>query len=403
MASGGGGGDDDEEEEAVDYERLREERVKRNRLMMQELQVTAAAQTLASRAANEQKLQADNIAAKIARAATAKRRSVPVRAARARRVSYAEGVDSDGSNGGDNSGDDSNGAIAAGKKSKRKGSDDEFEPVDDEHDDDEGGDAEEAKDDEAEEEDDAATRDERKKSMRSSRQKRQAAKAKGTGKSSIFFPDSDDDDVHNGDDEESQMAAAIAASLAEVEHEALQQALAMSMTDANNSNKNNNINTDTRQPQSEDVAQQASTSAPQPDRSAVTPRQRALQQVAAVQETQDADAQDKHTDVTAIAKRPEVNGRAPKRRKGRGRALEPASDADVVNYFKVIDENNRGYVTAKDIDRLARAYGFGGEWTEQNMKDMIDAFDIDGDGRITLVEFQELHARHGVVPGRVQQ
>ncbi|KAL8529570.1 hypothetical protein ACS0TY_006843 [Phlomoides rotata] len=67
---------------------------------------------------------------------------------------------------------------------------------------------------------------------------------------------------------------------------------------------------------------------------------------------------------------------------------EPSLD-EVREAFGVFDENNDGFVDAKELKRVMSSLGMEG-LSEQECMRMITAFDDDGDGRIDFGEFVKL-------------
>jgi len=58
---------------------------------------------------------------------------------------------------------------------------------------------------------------------------------------------------------------------------------------------------------------------------------------------------------------------------------------DIMKVFRLFDANERGYISADDLSRVARE--LGESMTGAELKEMIDRADLDGDGVINPEEF----------------
>ena len=56
--------------------------------------------------------------------------------------------------------------------------------------------------------------------------------------------------------------------------------------------------------------------------------------------------------------------------------------------FKLFDDDNTGFITLKNLKRVAKE--LGENLTEEELQEMIDEADIDGDGQINYEEFYSM-------------
>ncbi|KAH9310809.1 hypothetical protein KI387_025844, partial [Taxus chinensis] len=67
------------------------------------------------------------------------------------------------------------------------------------------------------------------------------------------------------------------------------------------------------------------------------------------------------------------------------------TEDEVVAYFFYFDEAGKGKITVRDLERVALAHDF--MWSKQELSEMINAFDKDWDGQLSLDDFQAVAAR----------
>lgn len=67
------------------------------------------------------------------------------------------------------------------------------------------------------------------------------------------------------------------------------------------------------------------------------------------------------------------------------RILERDPKEEILRAFELFDEGGKGKIDLQDLRRVARELGEG--LAEEELKAMIDEFDLDGDGAINVEEF----------------
>lgn len=67
------------------------------------------------------------------------------------------------------------------------------------------------------------------------------------------------------------------------------------------------------------------------------------------------------------------------------------TEDEVVAYFLSFDETGKGYVTPRDVKRMASSHDFS--WTDNEITQMIHPFDNDGDGKLSLEDFRSIVLR----------
>ncbi|KAK8916215.1 hypothetical protein KSP39_PZI022932 [Platanthera zijinensis] len=72
-----------------------------------------------------------------------------------------------------------------------------------------------------------------------------------------------------------------------------------------------------------------------------------------------------------------------KKESTRNNARVQLTEDEVVAYFLSFDETGKGYVTPRDVKRMASSHDFS--WTDTEIRQMIHSFDNDGDGKIAIV------------------
>ncbi|XP_030488883.2 uncharacterized protein LOC115705629 [Cannabis sativa] len=70
--------------------------------------------------------------------------------------------------------------------------------------------------------------------------------------------------------------------------------------------------------------------------------------------------------------------------------LQMTEDELLVHFYQ-FDDNWKGGITIKDLERVATAHDF--TWTDNELADMIRCFDSDGDGKLSLDDFRMIAAR----------
>ncbi|XP_050237596.1 NAD-dependent protein deacetylase HST1-like [Mercurialis annua] len=71
------------------------------------------------------------------------------------------------------------------------------------------------------------------------------------------------------------------------------------------------------------------------------------------------------------------------------------TEDDLVLYFFQFDEQGSGYLTVRDLQRLATAHDF--TWTDRELDEMIHYFDSDRDGRLSLDDFGKIASRCNMI------
>lgn len=64
------------------------------------------------------------------------------------------------------------------------------------------------------------------------------------------------------------------------------------------------------------------------------------------------------------------------------------SKEDILKVFQLFDENSNGHITLESLKRVARE--LGEDMSEEELKEMIDRADLDGDGKINQDEFYNI-------------
>ncbi|CAH2069082.1 unnamed protein product [Thlaspi arvense] len=64
---------------------------------------------------------------------------------------------------------------------------------------------------------------------------------------------------------------------------------------------------------------------------------------------------------------------------------------ELVIYFYQIDEAGKGFITLRDVAKMATVHDF--TWTDEELQDMIRCFDMDKDGKLSLDEFSKIVTR----------
>ncbi|GAB2230891.1 hypothetical protein Droror1_Dr00015188 [Drosera rotundifolia] len=73
------------------------------------------------------------------------------------------------------------------------------------------------------------------------------------------------------------------------------------------------------------------------------------------------------------------------------------TENDVVIHFCQFDVVGKGSITKRDLQRMAACHDF--IWTDKEFDDMIRCFDCNGDGKLSLDEFQNIVSRCGMLQG----
>ncbi|CAH8273669.1 unnamed protein product [Arabidopsis lyrata] len=64
---------------------------------------------------------------------------------------------------------------------------------------------------------------------------------------------------------------------------------------------------------------------------------------------------------------------------------------ELVLYFYQFDEAGKGFITLRDVAKMATVHDF--TWTQEELQDMIRCFDMDKDGKLSLDEFRKIVSR----------
>ncbi|CAE6144652.1 unnamed protein product [Arabidopsis arenosa] len=64
---------------------------------------------------------------------------------------------------------------------------------------------------------------------------------------------------------------------------------------------------------------------------------------------------------------------------------------ELVIYFCQFDEAGKGFITLRDVAKMATVHDF--TWTEEELQDMLRCFDMDKDGKLSLDEFRKIVSR----------
>ncbi|GBG61776.1 hypothetical protein CBR_g23736 [Chara braunii] len=66
----------------------------------------------------------------------------------------------------------------------------------------------------------------------------------------------------------------------------------------------------------------------------------------------------------------------------------PPTEEEVDALFYIFDDRSRGKISYKDVERMATLHDF--TWSDEQIQDMIDFYDNDGDKRLDLAEFRAM-------------
>ena len=78
-----------------------------------------------------------------------------------------------------------------------------------------------------------------------------------------------------------------------------------------------------------------------------------------------------------------------------GKMGEKDTKEEIIKVFKLFDDDSTGKISFKN---LKRREGLGENMTEEELQDMIDQADRDGDGEINLDEFYRIMKERGDNP-----
>ncbi|ESQ37664.1 hypothetical protein EUTSA_v10028898mg [Eutrema salsugineum] len=67
------------------------------------------------------------------------------------------------------------------------------------------------------------------------------------------------------------------------------------------------------------------------------------------------------------------------------------TEDEFVIYFYHFDEAGKGFITLRDVTKMATVHDF--TWTDEELQDMIRCFDMDKDGKLSLDEFRKIVTR----------
>ncbi|OAY49344.1 nucleolin isoform X2 [Manihot esculenta] len=90
------------------------------------------------------------------------------------------------------------------------------------------------------------------------------------------------------------------------------------------------------------------------------------------------------------------DARRRKRKKSFNNRVQITEDELILHFFQ-FDEAGRGFLTKRDLQRVATAHDF--TWTEGELADMIHCFDSDGDGKLSLDDFRKIVCRCNMIRG----
>ncbi|XP_043715847.1 serrate RNA effector molecule homolog [Telopea speciosissima] len=85
-----------------------------------------------------------------------------------------------------------------------------------------------------------------------------------------------------------------------------------------------------------------------------------------------------------------------KRRKMHTARVQMTEDEVILNFYQ-FDEAGKDRITVRDLQRVAIAHDF--TWTDKEMMDMINSFDSDGDGKLSLEDFRRIVLRCNMIQG----
>lgn len=73
------------------------------------------------------------------------------------------------------------------------------------------------------------------------------------------------------------------------------------------------------------------------------------------------------------------------------------SEDEVLAYFFLFDEAGKGKISMRDLERVALTHDF--TWNKHELNEMINTFDNDCDGQLSLEDFQTIIARCNMIGG----
>lgn len=73
------------------------------------------------------------------------------------------------------------------------------------------------------------------------------------------------------------------------------------------------------------------------------------------------------------------------------------SEDEVLAYFFLFDEAGKGKISVRDLERVALTHDF--TWSKQELNEMVNTFDKDSDGQLSLEDFQTIIARCNMIGG----
>lgn len=83
------------------------------------------------------------------------------------------------------------------------------------------------------------------------------------------------------------------------------------------------------------------------------------------------------------------------KRKGLLTSRMQMNEDELIMNFYCFDESWKGGITVSDLKRVAAAHDF--TWSSIELRDMIDCFDSDGDGKLNLDDFRRLAGRCNMI------
>ncbi|KAG9452346.1 hypothetical protein H6P81_005250 [Aristolochia fimbriata] len=87
----------------------------------------------------------------------------------------------------------------------------------------------------------------------------------------------------------------------------------------------------------------------------------------------------------------ESTGTRKKRNLMRSISRVQMTEDEMVAYFFSFDESGKGYISLRDLRKMATLHNF--TWTDNELVDMIHGFDSDRDGKLTLDDFRAVVTR----------
>ncbi|XP_065859297.1 probable calcium-binding protein CML17 [Euphorbia lathyris] len=88
---------------------------------------------------------------------------------------------------------------------------------------------------------------------------------------------------------------------------------------------------------------------------------------------------------------PEGAGR---KKKSFNSRVQMTEDELILHFFQ-FDESGKGFLTVRDLERVSIAHDF--IWTDKELADMINCFDSDGDGKLSLDDFRKIAGRCNMI------